>query len=73
MVFHFIGCYSFYYLVHFLNIKIYNIMQDKLDPTEIKQTRAKLESIKFKDEAINKVKKKIIFLTRRSDYLFHLK
>jgi len=21
MVFHFIGCYSFYYLVHFLNIK----------------------------------------------------
>jgi len=31
MVFHFIWCYSFYYLVHFLNIKIFNIIYTKLD------------------------------------------
>jgi len=41
MVFHFIGCYSFYYLVHFLNIKISNIICTKLvtelDLFEIKQ------------------------------------
>ena len=32
-------------------------LEHKLDQVEIKQTRAKIKSIRFKDEAINKVKK----------------
>ena len=42
-------------------------LDQKLDHAEIKQTRQKIEPIRFRDEAINRIRKQNINFERRLD------
>ena len=48
-------------------------LETQLETVEIKQTRDKIEPIRFRDEAINKIKKEHYNFNKKVSYSFHLR
>ena len=46
-------------------------LEEKLEEAKIKQTRRNLDPIRFRDDAINKVKKENYIFGKTKELLFH--